>query len=107
MEKYCYCFYNEAIVCYNQKRKQIRETKFFRTRSELYAIAYTPCFVSLYNVAKGEHISRMQGTRVCDKICIEEPQDCASSGARLVNSDWSFPIFWNSSWSKQVYMHET
>ncbi|XP_022760436.1 F-box protein At3g07870-like isoform X2 [Durio zibethinus] len=82
-----------GVVCYNQKRKNLRGTKFFRTRSQFDAIAYTPCFVSLYNVAKGEQISRMQGTRDYDKICTEEFQDCAGCGAPLVNPGYG-SAFW-------------
>ncbi|KAE8660102.1 F-box and associated interaction domains-containing protein [Hibiscus syriacus] len=63
---------NEAIVCYNQKRKHIRGSKFFKIRSSFDTIAYTPCFVSLYNVAKGEQISRMHSTGVYDRICKDE-----------------------------------
>ncbi|XVF38592.1 hypothetical protein REPUB_Repub20aG0115500 [Reevesia pubescens] len=84
---------NDAVVCYNQKRKNLRGTKYFRTRSQLDAIAYTPSFVSLYNVAKGEQISRMQGTKGYDKLCTEELQDCAGCGAPLVNPGRSFPAF--------------
>ncbi|KAE8660100.1 F-box and associated interaction domains-containing protein [Hibiscus syriacus] len=62
----------QTIVCYSQKRKQIGGTKFFKIRSLLDAIAYTPCFVSLYNVAKGEQVSRMRSTGVYDKICKDE-----------------------------------
>ncbi|KAE8660101.1 F-box and associated interaction domains-containing protein [Hibiscus syriacus] len=61
-----------TIVCYNQKRKHIRGTKFFKIRSSFDSIAYTPCFVSLYNVAKGEQISRMRSTRMYDKISKDE-----------------------------------
>ncbi|KAK9020140.1 hypothetical protein V6N11_054633 [Hibiscus sabdariffa] len=60
---------NQEIVCYNQKRKHLRGCKFFKIRSIFDTIAYTPCFVSLYNVAKGEQISRMRSTGVHDKIC--------------------------------------
>ncbi|MBA0813222.1 hypothetical protein Gohar_027093, partial [Gossypium harknessii] len=49
---------NEEITCYNQKRRHMRGAKSFRIRSQFDAIAYTPCLVSLYNVAKGEQISR-------------------------------------------------
>ncbi|TYJ14427.1 hypothetical protein E1A91_A10G118200v1 [Gossypium mustelinum] len=49
---------NEEISCYNQKRRHMRGAKSFQIRSQFNAIAYTPCFVSLYNVAKGEQISR-------------------------------------------------
>ncbi|MBA0749601.1 hypothetical protein Gogos_003505, partial [Gossypium gossypioides] len=40
-----------------QKRRHMRGAKSFRIRSQFDAIAYTPCLVSLYNVAKGEQIS--------------------------------------------------
>ncbi|XVE65708.1 hypothetical protein DITRI_Ditri08aG0021500 [Diplodiscus trichospermus] len=84
---------NDAVVCYNQKRKNIRGTKFFRTRSQFDAIAFTPCFVSLQTVAKGEQISRMQGTSIFDKLCTEEFRDCADCGASLNNPGCSFPAF--------------
>ncbi|GMI70363.1 F-Box Protein92 [Hibiscus trionum] len=60
---------HEAIVCYNQKRKHTRHAKFFRIRSQFDAIAYTPCFLSLCNVAKREQVFRMQSTGVYYKIC--------------------------------------
>ncbi|KAL4387470.1 hypothetical protein GQ457_09G022610 [Hibiscus cannabinus] len=60
---------NQEIVCDNQKRKHLRGCKFIKFRSIFDTIAYTPCFVSLYNVAIGEQISRMRSTGVHDKIC--------------------------------------
>ncbi|KAE8735620.1 F-box and associated interaction domains-containing protein [Hibiscus syriacus] len=51
----------DTISCYNHKRKYFRGTKFLKISSPfvaLDAIAYTPCFVFLYDVAKGEQISR-------------------------------------------------
>ncbi|EOY06305.1 hypothetical protein QUC31_016345 [Theobroma cacao] len=84
---------NDAVVCYNQKRRNLRGTKFFRTRSQFDAIAYIPCFISLYNVAKGEQISRIQGTREYEKLCTEEFQVCAGCGAPLINPGYSIPAF--------------
>ncbi|KAK8276183.1 hypothetical protein V6Z11_D10G183600 [Gossypium hirsutum] len=45
-------------TCYNQKGRYLRGAKSFWIPSKFDAISYTPCFVSLYNVAKGEQISR-------------------------------------------------
>ncbi|OMO98356.1 hypothetical protein COLO4_13971 [Corchorus olitorius] len=85
---------NDKVVCYNPKRKNVRTTQFFRTRSQFDAIAYTPSFVSLYNVAKGEQISRMLGTRDVDKVQTEEYyQDCAGCGAQVINTGSNFPPF--------------
>ncbi|OMO69218.1 hypothetical protein COLO4_29208 [Corchorus olitorius] len=51
---------DEMIVCYNLKKKRFRETTIRRTVDSFGfdIVAYTPCFVSLKDVAKGEHISR-------------------------------------------------
>ncbi|KAE8686749.1 F-box and associated interaction domains-containing protein [Hibiscus syriacus] len=84
---------NDAVVCYNQKRKNLRGTKFFRTRSQFDATAYTPSLVSLDNVAKGEQISRMQSTKDYDRLCTDDFQDCVDCGAQLVNPICSFPPF--------------
>ncbi|XP_016700158.1 uncharacterized protein [Gossypium hirsutum] len=46
-------------TCYNQKGRYLRGAKSFWIPSKFDAISYTPCFVSLYNVAKGEQISRI------------------------------------------------
>ncbi|TYI05949.1 hypothetical protein ES332_A10G124900v1, partial [Gossypium tomentosum] len=72
----------------NQKVKRVEETRLSQTRARFNAIAYTRCFISLYNVAKGERISRMQSTRVYDKICQQEFQDCTGCGDQA-----SFPVF--------------
>ncbi|TYG98538.1 hypothetical protein ES288_A10G125100v1 [Gossypium darwinii] len=72
----------------NQKVKRLEETRLSQTRARFNAIAYTRCFISLYNVAKGERISRMQSTRVYDKICQQEFQDCTGCGDQA-----SFPVF--------------
>lgn len=51
--------YNDwIVVCYNQKRKSLRDTKFTRSR-EFRAISYNPCFFfSVYDVAKAEEVNR-------------------------------------------------
>ncbi|MFQ6645221.1 hypothetical protein Gotur_019469, partial [Gossypium turneri] len=72
----------------NQKVKRLEETRLSQTRARFNAIAYTRCFISLYTVAKGKRISRMQSTRVYDKICQQEFQDCTGCGDQA-----SFPVF--------------
>ncbi|OMO82173.1 hypothetical protein COLO4_23193 [Corchorus olitorius] len=52
---------DDRVVCYNLKKKRFRETDIFRTVDGVDGfdtVAYTPCFVSLKDVAKGEQISR-------------------------------------------------
>ncbi|MBA0570831.1 hypothetical protein Golob_004437, partial [Gossypium lobatum] len=72
----------------NQKVKRLEETRLSQTRARFNAIAYTRCFISLYTVAKGKRISRMQSTRVYDKICQQEFQDWTGCGDQA-----SFPVF--------------
>ncbi|KAK8276184.1 hypothetical protein V6Z12_D10G183800 [Gossypium hirsutum] len=75
----------------NQKVKHLEETRLSQNRARFDAIAYTRCFISLYTVAKAKRISslyRMQSTRVYDKICQQEFQDCTGCGDQA-----SFPVF--------------
>ncbi|OMO95383.1 hypothetical protein COLO4_15938 [Corchorus olitorius] len=51
-------FNNEQVVSYNLKRETLRDTGLSRTRGEFDAVGYTPCFVSLEDVANGEQITR-------------------------------------------------
>ncbi|KAM0985059.1 hypothetical protein ACFX13_012593 [Malus domestica] len=51
---------NRAIVCYNGERKSFREIKITWTQAPFEAIAYSPSFVSLYNVSNGEDMKRVQ-----------------------------------------------
>ncbi|CAN6548112.1 unnamed protein product [Malus baccata var. baccata] len=68
--------YNDwIVVCYNQKRKSLRDTKFTKSR-EFRPIGYNPCF----DVAKAEEVKRVQGARKCDKPFAEGSSGCAGSG---------------------------
>ncbi|GLT37105.1 hypothetical protein SLA2020_114410 [Shorea laevis] len=84
---------NDNVVCYHPKRKCLRGTTMFRTRSQFNAIAYTPSLVSLYVVAKGEQISRTRGTGKYEMLAAEQVQSCAGCGALLINSGYSLPHF--------------
>ncbi|GLU08282.1 hypothetical protein SLE2022_252030 [Rubroshorea leprosula] len=84
---------NDLVVCYHPKRKCLRGTKMFRTRSQFNAIAYTPSLVSLYAVAKGEQISRTRGTGKYERLAAENAQSCVTCGAPLFNSDYSLACF--------------
>ncbi|CAN6551487.1 unnamed protein product [Malus baccata var. baccata] len=65
--------YNDwAVVCYNQKRTSLRETRITQTRNQFHAIGYSPCFVSLYNVSRAEEVKRVQGCRKRDNLPAEE-----------------------------------
>ncbi|OMO57924.1 hypothetical protein COLO4_34989 [Corchorus olitorius] len=51
--------YNDSdVVCYNLKRKRFIETNIYAKRNYFFMIAYTPCFISLKDVARGEQILR-------------------------------------------------
>ncbi|OMO95328.1 Aconitase/3-isopropylmalate dehydratase large subunit, alpha/beta/alpha [Corchorus olitorius] len=51
--------YNDKeVVCYNLKRKRFTKTDIYAKKDYFFLVAYTPCFVSLKDVAKGEQISR-------------------------------------------------
>ncbi|KAG4126539.1 hypothetical protein ERO13_D10G162500v2 [Gossypium hirsutum] len=78
----------KVIDFINQKVKHLEETRLSQNRARFDAIAYTRCFISLYTVAKAKRISRMQSTRVYDKICQQEFQDCTGCGDQA-----SFPVF--------------
>ncbi|OMO98374.1 hypothetical protein COLO4_13967 [Corchorus olitorius] len=54
---------DDLVVCYNNKKKRSRATEIFCTVDgdsigSFDTVAYTPCFISLKDVAKGEQISR-------------------------------------------------
>lgn len=52
-------FYNfERVVCYNQAEKSFRKINIPSTKWSFQPIAYSPSFVSLYDVAKGEDVKR-------------------------------------------------
>ncbi|OMO95327.1 hypothetical protein COLO4_15974 [Corchorus olitorius] len=51
--------YNDGeVVCYNLKKKRFTQTDIYAKKDHFFIVAYTPCFVSLKDVAKGEQISR-------------------------------------------------
>ncbi|OMO94180.1 hypothetical protein COLO4_16485 [Corchorus olitorius] len=50
--------HNDQDVCYNLKEKRFKKTDISAKQFYFYLSAYTPCFVSLKDVAKGEQISR-------------------------------------------------
>jgi F-box interacting protein len=47
-----------AVVCYNPETKSFRKTSIVPIDSEFVATAYSPSFVSLYDIAKGEEVER-------------------------------------------------
>ncbi|OMO98371.1 hypothetical protein COLO4_13964 [Corchorus olitorius] len=53
-----FSFNNQFVVSYNLERETLRDTGLFHTTGEFDAVGYTPCFVSLEDVVKGEQITR-------------------------------------------------
>ncbi|KAJ7980173.1 F-box protein [Quillaja saponaria] len=78
--------YNDRkAVCYNTKLQTLCATSITRTRYEFNAIAFTPSFVSLYSIAKEEHVERVQGRKEYYTVSAEGFLDCAGGGM-LVDS---------------------
>ncbi|CAB4293430.1 unnamed protein product [Prunus armeniaca] len=96
-------FNNCAVVCYNQETKSFREIRITWTRSPFEAIAYSPSFVSLYNVSKGEEVKRVRrGKKLgkkSGKLLLEGSYDeCAGFGmpprkSTKLNSGYGCPAF--------------
>ncbi|KAJ7980172.1 F-box protein [Quillaja saponaria] len=79
--------YNDLeVLCYNTGTRRLRTTRITRTRNEFNAIALAPSFVSLYNVAKGEPVKRVQGSGENGKLSAVGIQDCAGSRIELNKS---------------------
>ncbi|OMO98373.1 hypothetical protein COLO4_13966 [Corchorus olitorius] len=53
-----FSFINEVVICYNPVKGVLRNAKMFRTMGKFNAVGYTPSFISLEDVAKGEQITR-------------------------------------------------
>ncbi|CAB4262854.1 unnamed protein product [Prunus armeniaca] len=96
-------FNNCAVVCYNQETKSFREIRITWTRSPFEAIAYSPSFVSLYNVSKGEEVKRVRRGKKLGKKSGKLPlegsyDECAGFGmpprkSTKLNSGYGCPAF--------------
>ncbi|KAI9114878.1 hypothetical protein K1719_013891 [Acacia pycnantha] len=72
--------YNDSeVLCYNTGTKRLRRTRVTHTRHEFNATALTPSFVSLYHVAKGELVLRVQGSKEYVKSLAEGTTEYAAS----------------------------
>ncbi|BBG93256.1 F-box and associated interaction domains-containing protein [Prunus dulcis] len=82
--------------------KSFREIRITWTRSPFEAIAYSPSFVSLYNVSKGEEVKRVRRSKKSGKksgkLLLEGSYECAGSGmpprkSTKLNSGYGCPVF--------------
>ncbi|XP_028759928.1 F-box protein At3g07870 isoform X2 [Neltuma alba] len=72
--------YNDSeVLCYNTGTKRLRRTRVTHTRHEFNSIALTPSLVSLYHVAKGELVQRVQGSKEYVKSSAEGTAEYAAS----------------------------
>ncbi|KAK4266445.1 hypothetical protein QN277_027366 [Acacia crassicarpa] len=72
--------YNDSeVLCYNTVTKRLRRTRVTHTRHEFNATALTPSLVSLYHVAKGELVLRVQGSKEHVKSLAEGTTEYAAS----------------------------
>ncbi|XP_040375098.1 uncharacterized protein LOC112199406 isoform X1 [Rosa chinensis] len=69
-----------AVVCYNPETKSFRKTSIAPTESEFVAVAYSPSFVSLYDIAKGEEVERIRNHENFNKLFNEGRRSAAVSG---------------------------
>ncbi|KAK9946605.1 hypothetical protein M0R45_012061 [Rubus argutus] len=59
--------YNDRVVdSYNQETKSFQKTKIIQIRSNF--VEYSPCFVSLHDVLKGEEVKMIREDRTSDKL---------------------------------------
>ncbi|CAL2227233.1 unnamed protein product [Prunus armeniaca] len=78
-------FYNfERVVCYNQEQKSFRKIKIPSTKKwSFQPIAYSPSFLSLYDIAKAEdvkrHVKRLAAVRDITSCLFDESSyDCTA-----------------------------
>ncbi|XP_009374944.2 F-box/kelch-repeat protein At3g23880 [Pyrus x bretschneideri] len=68
VEKQNNCSGSRLVGCYNQEAKTFRRTTVTDLTQEFFhAIAYSPSFVSLYDVAKGEEVKRISDRKKSKK----------------------------------------
>ncbi|XP_040375101.1 peptide methionine sulfoxide reductase B3, chloroplastic-like isoform X4 [Rosa chinensis] len=60
--------------------KSFRKTSIAPTESEFVAVAYSPSFVSLYDIAKGEEVERIRNHENFNKLFNEGRRSAAVSG---------------------------
>ncbi|KAK9933545.1 hypothetical protein M0R45_020739 [Rubus argutus] len=67
--------------------------------SHFHTVGYSPRFVSLNNVSKGEEVKRVKGSKIPDKLFALGSYDCAGSGlmpalkTTKLNSGYGSPAF--------------
>ncbi|KAI5349655.1 PREDICTED: F-box [Prunus dulcis] len=73
---------NWDVVCYNKEKKSFREIRLTGTQSSFSfnAISYSPSFVSLYDVSRGEEVKRVRAGNKSDKLRAVGSSDCVGSG---------------------------
>ncbi|XP_061995143.1 F-box protein At3g07870-like [Rosa rugosa] len=67
------------VAFYDQKRKRFCEAIMSQTEGKFHSVAYSPCFVSLYDVSKGEQVKRVRGGKRSEKLFGEGSSGCAGS----------------------------
>lgn len=68
-----------SVVCYNPKTKGFKKTSIAPIKSEFVAAAYSPSFVSLYDIAKGEEVERVRDNENFHKLFGEGTSSSAAS----------------------------
>ncbi|KAK9933548.1 hypothetical protein M0R45_020742 [Rubus argutus] len=68
-----------AVVCYNPETKGFRKTSIAPIDSEFVATGYSPSFVSLYDIAKGEEVERVRDNENFSKLFGEGTSGSAAS----------------------------
>nr|XP_011462792.1 PREDICTED: uncharacterized protein LOC105351075 [Fragaria vesca subsp. vesca] len=69
-----------AVVCYNPETKSIRETSIAPIESQFVVTGYSPSFVSLHDIAKGQMVKRIRNNENFNKLFTEGSITAAGSG---------------------------